>query len=158
MAKASRNPIDEKAKAAVVKTLMPIIYNSLELRNQVKLAHWNLVDPNFISIHRLLDELTETLDEGIDGIAERVRQLGGFLDSSTETIAKQSSLAAFPSGKVSAHTVADEVSQKLALAVKDLHEAIDSSDEAGDAITADLLTNVSGKLEVHIWFFESSLG
>jgi len=158
MSPKNRNPLPADVKKKVGVVLLPLIYDAIELKNQVKLAHWNLHDPEFISVHRLLDEVAATIDKGTDEVAERARQLGVVTDASTELVAKSTTLKPFPKGIVSAAVACEAILVGLVSVVDALHKGIDATDEAGDAVTADLLTQVSSKLEVHLWFFESRLG
>jgi starvation-inducible DNA-binding protein len=41
--------------------------------------------------------------------------------------------------------------------IESYHRGIDASDEAGDAVTADLLTQSSATLEKYLWQIESHL-
>lgn len=40
--------------------------------------HWNIVGPNFISMHEKLEEYYKTGTDMFDEIAERIKQLNGF--------------------------------------------------------------------------------
>jgi starvation-inducible DNA-binding protein len=158
MAPKNRNPLSTETKKKVGAILLPLVYDSIELKNQVKLAHWNLHDRDFISVHRLLDEVAATVDKGTDEMAERARQLGIVTDASTKAVAKNTTLSPFPEGIINGATACEAVLDGLVKAVDALHKSIDACDEAGDAVSADLLTKISGELEIHLWFFESRLG
>lgn len=137
--------------------LLPLLHNSIDLYIHAHLAHWNLRGENFIAIHRLLDEVSETVDKGTDELAERIRQLGSPVEASASLVACKSKLPAFPPGLVDSRTAVDALTTSIAKVVNDLHQAIDSADEAGDAVTADLLTQISGRLELQLWLLESHL-
>lgn len=158
MSPKNRNPLAIEIKKKVGGILLPLVYDALELKSQIKLAHWNLHDPEFISVHRLLDEVAATVDKGTDEVAERARQIGVVTDASTKKVTEKTQLKAFPGGIVSATVACEAILDGLVKVVDALHKAIDDTAEAGDAVTSDLLTQVSGKLEVHLWFFESRLG
>ncbi len=157
MTKDSFNPLPKKSKGASVAELQPFLINSIDLHNHIKLAHWNLRDPDFIAVHRLLDEVAATVLEGIDLAAERIRQLGTPVSASTATVAKDSVLKTFPEGVLDRKQALAAVCNSMSLVIKQAHDSIDKVDEAGDAITADLLTQVSRSLEVQLWFLESHL-
>ena len=74
----NRNPLNPEVKQKVGDILLPLVYDATELKSHVKLAHWNLRDPDFISIHRLLDEVAATVEKGIDQVAERARLYSGL--------------------------------------------------------------------------------
>ena len=50
--------------------------DTFDLMSQTKFAHWNVKGPNFIALHKLFDELAETLEGHVDEIAERATALG----------------------------------------------------------------------------------
>ena len=153
----SRNPLSEKIKTEVGAILLPIVYDATELKSHVKLAHWNLRDPDFIAIHRLLDDVAATIEKGIDEVAERARQLGAVMDVTPSKVGSRTSLKPFPTGLLNRSAACGGLVKSLSTAVDGLHEAIDRCADAGDAISADLLTNVSGQLEVYLWLIESHM-
>ncbi len=153
----SRNPLSDTIKSEVSAILLPIVYDATELKSHVKLAHWNLRDPDFISIHRLLDEVAATIEEGIDEVAERARQLGAVMDVTPAKVAKGTGLKAFPTGLLNRTTACNGLLTSLGAAVDGLHKGIDKCADVGDAISADLLTSVSAKLEVYLWLIESHM-
>lgn len=153
----SRNPLSREIKDKVGDILLPLVYDATELKSHVKLAHWNLRDPDFISIHRLLDEVAATVEKGIDEVAERARQLGKVMDVTPTKVGEMTNLKPFPKGLLNRATACDALLKSLNSSVESLHKAIDQCDEIGDAISADLLTKVSGELEVYLWLIESHL-
>ncbi|MBX3120453.1 MAG: DNA starvation/stationary phase protection protein Dps [Fimbriimonadaceae bacterium] len=157
MPKVNFNPISNDRKKAAVSELNPLLVDSIDLYNQIKLAHWNLRDPDFIAVHRLFDEVGAAVLEGVDLIAERIRQLGEPVVASTAVVSKQSSLKGFPTGVIAGQTAIKAVCEAVGHCVEMLHQSIVRMDEAGDPITADLLTQVSRGLEVQLWFLESHL-
>jgi DNA-binding ferritin-like protein len=56
--------------------LLSAISNLIILRQGLYSIHWNLVDPQFLTIHQFTDEQIEKLDPLIDQLAERVRATG----------------------------------------------------------------------------------
>ena len=153
----NRNPLSREIKDKVGDILLPLVYDATELKSHVKLAHWNLRDPDFISIHRLLDEVAATVEKGIDEVAERARQLGKVMDVTPTKVGEMTSLKPFPRGLLNRASACNGLVNSLNAAVDSLHKAIEQCDEIGDAISADLLTKVSGELEVYLWLIESHL-
>src|SRR5687767_15041848 len=49
---------------------------------KTKNYHWNVEGPMFYTLHKLLEEHYETLDDMIDTVGERTRALGGRSDGS----------------------------------------------------------------------------
>ena len=153
----NRNPLSEEVKTKISAVLLPIVYDATELKSHVKLAHWNLRDPDFISIHRLLDEVAATVEKGIDLVAERARQLGSILDVTPTLVGMHTALQPFPKGLLNRSIACDALMTSLAAAINGLHRAIEKCTKLGDAVSADLLTKISGELEVYLWLIESHI-
>ena len=49
----------------------------IDLQLTLKHIHWNVVGPNFIGVHEMLDPQVEAVREMTDTIAERIATLGG---------------------------------------------------------------------------------
>jgi len=94
--------------------------------------------------------------KGIDEAAERVRQLGQTVDGNLVALAKASELSTFPNGVLDGQAVCKELSGCMAYVIDQLRDGIEKSSEA-DPITADLLTKISGSLELHLWLLESHI-
>jgi starvation-inducible DNA-binding protein len=155
---ANYNPLPNPSKRNSGETLIGLVADGSGLYHQVKTAHWNLRDPNFLTIHRLLDEVTATLLKGIDAMAERARQLGMIVDGNMTTVASMSRIGDFPVGIVSASQACTVLCQSISSVVESLRRAIESMDaDHPDPITADLLTKISGEIEVQLWFLESHI-
>jgi hypothetical protein len=52
-----------------------------------KHGHWNVVGPNFRSLHMELDELIDAWRDAADAVGERIAALGGFPDGRAQTVA-----------------------------------------------------------------------
>ncbi|QDU22645.1 DNA starvation/stationary phase protection protein Dps [Urbifossiella limnaea] len=128
-----------------------------DLRSQTKHAHWNVKGPTFIALHKLFDELTDTLDELTDTTAERATALGGVADGTIRAAAAQSRLPEFPSQTFAGLSVVEALAVRYADLAKSTREAIDAADTLGDAATADLFTAASRELDKALWFLESHL-
>jgi starvation-inducible DNA-binding protein len=151
-------PIDAKTSKTVCGILHPLLFDLIELKLHVKAAHWNLRSENFLSIHRLLDEIAELVDDSADEVAERIRQLGEAVDGSSKLVSSKNRLPSFPVGVLDATEAIEAVCQSLQAVIKVLREGIDmTSEDPTEPITADLLTQVCGKLELHLWLLNSHL-
>ena len=152
------NPASLKSKESTCALLRPLLLSGIEFRSQLKQAHWNLRDANFIAFHRFIDELAGDADIANDSIAERVRQLGDCVDAGTGAVFAGTHLPRFPGGLVTTSQVCDATCGLISHLSSDMHRAIDAmQSESRDVVTADLLTQIVRKLEVSLWFLESHL-
>lgn len=152
-------PVDKKLAKSVAEVLTPILTDLIEFRAQLKHAHWNLRDINFISVHRLFDELTEVIDEGVDDLAERVRQLGQAIELPTATIAKATTLKPFPTGELRSEVAVTAIAERLQSIIASVRAGIEATSDGKteEPITADLLTSFAGDLEKHLWLVDAHL-
>ena len=88
-------------------------------------------------------------------IAERLATLGGSPSGCSRDVARNTTLKPYPHGIASERKHVDALAASLALLATKYREAIDHTDQAGDAVTSDLFTRLTGDLDKNIWFIES---
>jgi starvation-inducible DNA-binding protein len=155
-AKTSVN-LASNTKKAMIDLCNARLADSLDLSLLTKQAHWNIKGPTFIAVHELLDSLRAELDIHTDTIAERVAQLDGIALGTAQTVARDTTLPAYPTDirKIPDHLAA--LVARYGQAANDARKAIDAADEAGDADTADIFTAYSRALDKALWFLKSHL-
>ncbi|KKB08252.1 DNA starvation/stationary phase protection protein Dps [Devosia chinhatensis] len=149
--------LKSNAKSAVIDVLNARLADAIDLALITKQAHWNLKGPNFIAVHEMLDPMRAAIDKHVDVIAERVAQLDGIALGTSQVVAKASTLEAYPTDirKVTDHLAA--LADRYATLANQVREDIDTTDEAGDADSADILTAFSRELDKDLWFIKSHL-
>lgn len=80
---------DDVAKQAV-EALYDLLASTYLLSVKTQNYHWNVVGPSFHSLHELFEEQYNEYGDAIDDIAERVRQLGYFVQASSSVYSKYS--------------------------------------------------------------------
>lgn len=152
---ATRNDLAEGVRERMIRLLNQQLADTSDLYSQTKQAHWNVKGPEFYQLHQLFDELAESVEGYIDMIAERVTALGGTALGTVRMAAEASRLAEYPlqfrSGLQHVEALAERYGQYAA----STREAIDAADKAGDAGTADLLTEAVRTIDKHLWFLEA---
>nr|WP_254367680.1 DNA starvation/stationary phase protection protein [Microbacterium sp. NC79] len=134
----------------MTKNLQAVLVDLLDLQLQGKQAHWNVVGRNFRDTHRQLDDIIEAAREFSDTVAERMRALHAVPDGRTATVAKTTSLPAFPAGEVDTSETIDLITQlldKTVATMRDVHDAVDEEDPT----SADILHAIIEKLEQFSW-------
>lgn len=151
----TRNETPSNAKKVSIETLNARLADGIDLALAVKQAHWNLKGPQFIAVHEMLDGFRTELDGFNDDMAERAVQLGGTALGTTQVVAENSKLAAYPTDiyAISDHLAA--LIDRYAVFATAVRENIDQVDEAGDADTTDLFTAISRAVEKQLWFIEA---
>lgn len=149
--------LDQKTRSAVVELLNARLADGIDLALIIKQAHWNMRGPNFIAVHELMDQFRDDMDAGNDLIAERAAQLGGAVFGTTQTVAESTTVKPYPVNIFSVEDHLNALIDRFSTVANAIRDAIDAAEEAGDADTADIFTEVSRTLDKNLWFLESHL-
>jgi starvation-inducible DNA-binding protein len=151
----SRNNLPSNARSVAIELLNARLADGLDLALITKQAHWNLKGLQFIGIHEMLDGFRAKQDEFNDTMAERIAQLGGTAFGTTQDITRSSQLAAYPTDIYAIQDHIAALIDRFSVAANSVRASIDEADEAGDADTADIFTEVSRGLDKQLWFLEA---
>jgi starvation-inducible DNA-binding protein len=149
--------IDKDTRETIIEMLNARLADSIDLKSQAKQGHWNLKGMNFIALHELFDDVAAQVQEYTDLIAERVTTLGGTAEGTVRVSAQKSSLEQYPMEITDGRDHVEALSSALAKFGKETRRNIDESDEVGDMVTADLLTEVSRGTDKLLWFVEAHI-
>lgn len=140
----------------VAATLQHRLVSMLDLSLTLKHIHWNVVGPNFIGVHKMLDPQYHGVVAMIDDLAERIATLGGVPSGLPGRIVDERSWTDYHLDRADslAHLGAlDLVYQGVIASHRD---AIKSVGEL-DPVSQDLLIGQTGILERYHWFVRSHL-
>ena len=151
----TQNDLKSNTKTSSIALLNARLADAIDLALLTKQAHWNLRGPNFIAIHEMIDGFRTEIDGHVDTIAERAVQLGGVAEGTTQIVAKATTLKPYPTDISRTKDHLEALIERYAEAAKLARSAIDESDEAGDADTADIFTGYSRSLDKMLWFLEA---
>ena len=112
---------------------------------------------NSISCTYLFDEMARELEGYVDMVAERVTALGGVALGTARIAATNSILPEYAINAVAGAEHVTALADRYAVYGKHVREAIDITDELGDADTADLYTEISRTIDQRLWFLEAHL-
>lgn len=149
--------LTDNARKTSISELNGRLADSIALALAVKQAHWNVKGRNFIAVHELLDTLHTNLREHVDVMAERVQQLDGVAVGTVQKVAGTSGLDEYPTDLTKAEDHLRALCDRYRSHGERLRMAIDATDEAGDADTADIFTAASRSVDKDLWFMESHL-
>lgn len=150
------NDLSPSIRERMIALLNARLADAIDLRTQLKVAHWNVKGPEFIALHKLFDEIVEDADEHVDLIAERAVQLGGIADGTARQVAERSSLdeyAATGGGGCQEHVFA--VADALASFGRSAREATEDAAQAKDQDTSDIFTEISRGTDKWLWMVEA---
>lgn len=155
---ATSNDLGANARETSVGILNATLADAMDLTNGVRMAHWTVRGPQFAALHTLFETFYDQLGVATDDIAERVVQLGGTPEGTTQMVGEKTRLDAYPADLRDGMDHVKALTKRYAALAKTVRAAIDEADEAGDADTADLLTGLSRTLDKALWMLEAHLG
>ena len=129
-------------------------YNDLHLT--LKHVHWNVVGPNFIGVHEMIDPQVELVRGYADEVAERIATLGGSPQGTPGSILKDRTWDDYSVGRdtVPAHLAALDLVYNGV--IEDTRRGIDETEKL-DPVTQDILIGHSAELEKFQWFVRAHL-
>ena len=151
----TKNDLPQKVRTKVNAILADRLADATDVMLQTKQAHWNVKGPSFIALHELFDKINDAAEDWVDGIAERIVQLGGTAEGTVQATAARTSMAPYPVHIVSGTDHVEALSSALAAFGRKVRSAIDKTDKQGDRDTADLFTEISRDVDKYLWFVEA---
>lgn len=119
-------------------------------------CHWNLVDPRFISLHKFFEEQYEQLAEGVDVIAEHIRQLGRPAPASMKEYLRLTSLKEI-NQELSGDDMIEVLAEGHEALIHSIRKAIKKADTLNDIATSDMLTDRIREHLKQAWMLRSHL-
>ncbi|MBR8829606.1 MAG: DNA protection during starvation protein [Chroococcopsis gigantea SAG 12.99] len=139
--------LTDEQRQGVIDLLNKVLSDAYLLLIKTKKYHWDVVGPQFMTLHKLFEEHYQTLTEDIDSYAERVRTLGGYPVGTAEGFLRLASIKENPGNLPTATEMVAALCEDHEQVIRNLREFIDRCDEEyHDQGTADFLT---GKMEQH---------
>lgn len=147
-----KNEASEQAIAVLQQRLVAL----LDLQLTLKHIHWNVVGPNFIGVHEMLDPQVDGVRDMTDTIAERIATLGGVPEGTPQAIVSKRSWEDYKLGKdlVLNHLAALD---KVYNGVNADHRAAIEKLEELDPVSEDMVTGQLADLEQYQWFVRAHL-
>ena len=127
-----------------------------DLALTLKHVHWNVVGPNFIAVHTMLDPQVDGVREMVDDVAERIATLGGSPSARRARWWPPRSWDDYSVGRADAIAHLGALDLVYSGVIADHRAAIDKTEEA-DPVTQDLLITQAGELEQYHWFVRAHL-
>ena len=153
----TRNDLPDNTRKAMIALLNARLVDAIDLRQNLKQAHWNVKGREFVSLHEMFDTMTGQAHDYADLLAERAVQLGGQACGTLQAIAASSKLPEYPLAARAAVDHLTALAERLSVLATSVRTAIDTADRAGDKDTADLFTEVSRGLDKQMWYLEAHL-
>jgi starvation-inducible DNA-binding protein len=146
--------IEDGHRVAEILQLRLHALNDLQLT--LKHAHWNVVGPNFIGVHEMLDPQIEEVRGAVDVVAERIATLGVSPQGTPGTLVAQRTWDDYSLGRADTIEHIAALDQVYDGVIADHRNAIEECGKL-DPITEDILIGQTGDLEQFQWFLRAFL-
>ena len=148
--------LDESDAASVRSVLQARLVSLIDTALTLKHIHWNVVGPNFIGVHEMLDPQVASVQAMADAVAERIAAMGGSPNGLPGNLVKERTWDDYGVDRalVSDHLEALDV--VYSGVIGDHRRAIEAVGDI-DPVTEDLLIAQTGELEQFQWFVRAHL-
>ena len=150
--------LTDQQRAGVAEILDRTLSDLFVLYTKTRNYHWNVVGEHFRDLHKLLEEQYEQLEEAIDLVAERSRQLGAPALGTLKEFLDHASLKEQPGDYPDAFTMLSNLCGDHESVIKWLRKSVDDCDEKyHDMGTNDFLIGLMQEHEKMAWMLRSYL-
>ncbi|HEY9698943.1 MAG TPA: Dps family protein [Trichocoleus sp.] len=148
--------LTDEQRQGVIELLNHDLADAYLLIIKTKKYHWDVVGPQFRSLHQMWEEQYQILSDNIDSIAERVRALGGYPLGTAEGFLKYSSIKEHSGNVPTATGMVSNLVEDHEQIVRNLRGHVDQcGDDFHDQGTADFLTGIMEQHEEMAWMLRS---
>lgn len=148
--------LSDEQRQGVVDLLNCDLSDAYLLLIKTKKYHWDVVGPQFRTLHKLWEEQYQALTESIDKVAERIRALGGYPIGTAEGFLKMATLKEHAGDVPLATQMVENLMNDHEQIIRNLREHIDQcSEQFHDEGTADFLTGLMEAHEEMAWMLRS---
>lgn len=148
--------LSDEQRQGVIKLLNTDLSDFYLLLIKTKKYHWDVVGPQFRSLHELWEEQYMALTESIDKTAERIRALGGYPVGTAQGFLENSTIEEQPHTLPTAFDMVGSLVKDHEQIIRNLRDHVDScGDNFHDQGTADFLTGLMEAHEEMAWMLRS---
>ena len=146
--------MSDEASMTVTNRLQERLTSLIDLHLTLKHVHWNVVGPNFIGVHEMLDPQVDAVRDMTDDVAERIATMGGEPMGTPGFVTKNRTWDDYSLGR--ATTVAHLGALDIAYSgvITDHRKAISEFDDL-DLVSQDMLIGQTEQLELFQWFIRA---
>ena len=149
--------IEPAARERVAQSLSGMLADTYTTYLKTHNYHWNVTGPMFDTLHKMFEVQYNELWLAVDELAERIRALGHPAPGSYASFGKLAKVKDAGDGTPAAKEMIGQLVQDHETVVRTAREVLRVSEDAGDDVTADMVT---GRMRVHektAWMLRSLL-
>lgn len=146
---------DRRANASIADGMSRLLADTYATYLKTLHYHWNVTGPQFRSLHLMFEEQYIELQQAIDVVAERIRQLGARTPAFGEPL---SSLMAVDERMEATEAMAmvEDLTLANEAAAVTARDVVSIAEEKGDVATADIATERIEAHEKAIWMLRAT--
>ncbi|MGG6297452.1 Dps family protein [Leptolyngbya sp. AN02str] len=150
--------LSEEQRQGVIDLLNRDLSDAYLLLIKTKKYHWDVIGPQFRTLHQLWEEQYEALTQNIDSMAERIRALGGYPVGTAEGFLQLASIKEHAGDIPNATEMVSRLVEDHETIIRNLRDHVDQASESfHDEGTADFLTGLMEQHEEMAWMLRSFL-
>jgi len=150
--------IADKNRKAVAAELAKLLADEFLLYTKTRNSHWNIEGKDFHSMHVFFESQYEQLDEVMDSVAERIRQLGHYAPATLKEFLSLTHLTEKLSEKNNSQGFTKELLADHESIIIFLRENINRfADDFKDTGTSDFITGLMEEHEKMSWMLRAHL-
>lgn len=144
-------------RAALTQVLNRHVALAADLYSQIKQAHWNVVGPSFIALHKLFDEQAVVVLGHIDLYAERIRALRGVPAGTIRQAVRESPLPDLQARELPGQEAVRDILQRFDIYSASLTAVIEECAKHEDLATQDIFIETLREVDRNAYFLRSHL-
>ncbi|MGI9017188.1 MAG: Dps family protein [Euzebya sp.] len=148
--------LDDGAAEKVRTQLQQRLVSLIDLQLTLKHIHWNVVGPNFIGVHEMLDPHVDAVRLMTDAIAERIATLGGQPVGTPGHVASTRTWDEYDVMRADVKTHLKALNRVYDGVIADHRAAMEEFEEL-DPVTQDMIIAQIDQLELFQWFVRAHL-
>ena len=133
--------LNESGVANVVSALHQLLADFQVYYTNLRGFHWNIKGHGFFVLHEKFESMYDDAAEKVDEIAERILMLGGVPENKFSEYLKVAKIK----------EVSDNILETYGYLIGEERKIIELANEAGDDVTADLMTGYLKEQEKMVW-------
>ena len=150
--------ISSQNRQGVVEILKKLVSDEYVLYTKTRNYHWNVTGPQFNDLHKFFEAQYEELDDIIDEVAERIRDLGSMSIATLEEFIKNTRLQEEPNTYPDAKTMLSNLSGDHESIIRTLRTDLETcTTKFQDSGTTDFLTGLMEQHEKMAWMLRAFL-
>jgi starvation-inducible DNA-binding protein len=138
--------------AAAAGVLQDRLTELIDLQLTLKHVHWNVVGPNFIGVHEMIDKQVKGVRKMVDATAERIATLGLAPIGTLAGVARERGQAEiYPLGRADTMAHLEALDHTYSNVISNHRQAMRKLEDI-DLVSQDMLIQHVEKLEQYQWF------